>query len=70
MPKPELTDDFHLDEPLAYLVKCHDTTVHEYFILLRDDEARSFAEAQEDLAEEDDGPEEFHVYPLYAGHPL
>ena len=71
--KPELTDDFHLDEPLAYLVKCYDDTLHEYLIFTDEGVAKRFAENQEDLAEGDedgDGPHSFDVYPLYAGHPL
>jgi hypothetical protein len=67
---PELSDDWHLDEPLAYLVKCYDTTISEYQVFACEIEAQRFAEQQEEAAD-DEGDEEvadWLVYPLYAGH--
>lgn len=65
-----LTDDFIQDEPLAYLVKCFDTTVYEYKVFVNENEADSFAAIQEDEAGSNDELEDWLVYPLYAASPL
>lgn len=67
--QPELSDDWHLDEPLAYLVKCHNDCVMEYRVFVCEAEARRFAEAQERiLPEDEDESRDSLIYPLYAGH--
>lgn len=61
---PELSDDWHWDEPLAYLVKCFDTTLHEYRVFENKRDANDFADEQRELADDEyDG----RVWPLYAG---
>ena len=55
--KPELSDDWHLEEPLAYLVKCYNTTISEYQVFSCEIEAQRFAERQEEAAN-DEGDEE------------
>lgn len=66
--KLELSDDWHQDEPLAYLVKCFDTTIHEYKVFADDREAESYANQQQ---EESGADSEYdgRVFPLYAGNP-
>ena len=68
----KLSDDFHQEEPLGYLVKNFDTTLHEYMVFANEDEAKRHAINQQDLCDHDadeDEQEEFLVYPLYAGVP-
>lgn len=62
-----LSDDWHQDEPLAYLVKCYDTTLCEYKVFTEGRDARDFASEQEDLARGAGQTEDWQVYPLYAG---
>lgn len=68
--QPKLSDDWRTEEPLAYLVKCFDTTMHEYKVFANEDEAQRFAESQEQLACDSDDAEDWLVYPLYASIPL
>jgi len=65
----ELSDDWHLDEPLAYLVKNHSDYGREYEIFQDESDAKLHAEKQEYEAENDREPDDFQIYPLYAGNP-
>jgi hypothetical protein len=66
--KPELSDDWRVDEPLAYLVKCFNTVNHEYLVFANEADARRFAEDQEQKALNYGKPDDWLVYPLYAGN--
>jgi hypothetical protein len=68
-PKPAITDDFHYDEPLAYLVKNYSDYGREYEIFHDEAEARRHARKQTDESREEDALRDFEVYPLYAGNP-
>lgn len=68
-PHVELTDEFHQDEPLAYLVKRCDDTIREYDVFENYRDACNFAARQSEEHEERNGePRGFDVYPLYASH--
>ena len=64
-----LSEDWRYDEPLAYLVKCLDTATHEYMVFADADVARRFADEQAYSAAEAGEPDDWLVYPLYAGRP-
>lgn len=66
----KLSDDFHQDEPLAYLVKCYFTGLHEYKVFADGREADSFAAIQTQEASDNGEPSDFLIYPLYAGVPI
>jgi hypothetical protein len=65
--KMKLSDDWRTEEPLAYLVKCHDDTLEEYQVFANKPDAMSFAAIQESNADDAGQPEDWLVYPLYAG---
>jgi len=62
----ELTDEIRDEEPVGYLVFCHDQTVYEYKVFADDREAKTFAENQRDSSDAGEWP----IYPLYATHPV
>lgn len=66
----ELSGHWYQDEPLAFLVECFDTTHHEYRVFADEADARGFAFDQEQLARDAGSPEDWSVYPLYAGAQL
>ncbi len=57
----ELTDDLRQEEPLAFLVYLHDTTVHEYKTFYSRVAAIDCATEQMNESQED-----WPIYPLYA----
>lgn len=68
--KPKLSDDWRAEEPLAYLVKNFDTTMCEYTVFANYDDARRHSEFQADDARDAGEPDDWSIYPLYAGEPL
>lgn len=65
----QLTDDFRTDEPLAWLVKNYDDTMAEYETFVVESSARDYARLQESFARRAGEPQDWIVYPLYAGVP-
>ena len=65
----KLSDDFHQDEPLAYLVKNFDTTLEEYRVFANESDARRHVDCEEQAARDGGEPQDWKVYPLYAGEP-
>jgi hypothetical protein len=66
---PKLSDDWHLDEPLAYLVKNYTDYGREYEIFHDESAAKHHARQQMDLSRDDKNLQDFQIYPLYAGNP-
>lgn len=65
----KLSDDFHQDEPLAYLVTNFDTTMSEYEVFANEHEANTHASDQYQRAVDAGEPVDWLVYPLYASQP-
>lgn len=65
----ELSDEWRQEEPLAYLVKNFNQATHEYMVFANLDEAQSHADHQQQDADDAGEPEDWCVYPLYAGKP-
>ena len=63
----KLSDDWRHEEPLAFLVKNFDTTVHEYKVFAHESEAIRHAASQEEQSDEAGEAGDYEIYPLYAG---
>lgn len=66
----ELTDEFHQEEPLGYLVKNHDTTIREYEVFAEEYFAQEHARQQEQLARDAGEEEDWQIFPMYASHAI
>lgn len=71
MKNVELTDAFHQEEPLGYLVSLHNQTLHEYMVFANHDEAVDCAVRQEEEYHDETGELiDWPIYPLYASHAI
>jgi hypothetical protein len=65
----KLTDEFHQDEPLGYLVKNYDVTIDEYEVFCHEGQAKDHARQQQSLTDYEDRYDD-RIFPLYAGDPI